>query len=144
MNTNVIESASAIGADTATEGGITIYEFRKLNATDTFLMFKILSKININELVKGISADSVKDMVGGDTTALGMAVMMEMVSLLLTNLPKCENEIYQLLENTSNLTVAEIKALDFATFTEMVIDFVKKEEFRDFVKVVSKSFKLVK
>ena len=144
MNTNVIESASAIGADTATEGGITIYEFRKLNATDTFLMFKILSKININDLVKGITADSVKDVVGGDTTALGMAVMMEMVGLLLTNLPKCENEIYQLLENTSNLTVAEIKALDFATFTEMVIDFVKKEEFRDFVKVVSKSFKLVK
>jgi hypothetical protein len=36
--------------------------------------------------------------------------------------------------------VEEVGKLDFPTFTEMVIDFVKKPEFRDFIKVVSKLF----
>ena len=153
MNTNVIESAAVIGAETEKqESDITttekVYTFRKLNATDTFLMFKILSKININEVAKGINADSVKEMIGDpskkDATTVGVAVMMEMVNVLLSNLPKCENEIYQLLANTSNMKVNDIQKMDFITFTEMVIDFVKKEEFKDFVVVVSRLFKSVK
>lgn len=153
MNSNVIETDTVIGTDAEKqEGDITmekkVYEFRKLNATDTFLMFKILSKMNINEIAKGINTDSVKEMMGDpskvDATTVGVAVMMEIVNVLLSNLPKCENEIYQLLSNTSNLKVHDIQKMDFATFTEMVIDFVKKEEFKDFVSVVSRLFKSVK
>lgn len=149
MNTNVIESAAVIGAETEKqEGDITMkkYNFRTLNATDTFLMFKILSKINIKEVAQGINADGVKELIDGkkDASAVGVAVMMEMVNVILSNLPKCENEIYQLLANTSNMDVKTIQELDFITFTEMVIDFVKKEEFKDFVLVVSRLFKSVK
>lgn len=152
MNNNVIESTTDIGVETEEkEGDITmnekVYTFRKLNATDTFLMFKVMSKLNINEIAKSINADSVKALINdpnkADATNVGIAVMMEMVNVLLSNLPKCENEIYQLLSNTSNLKVHEIQKMDFATFVEMVIDFVKKEEFKDFVVVVSKSFKSV-
>jgi hypothetical protein len=46
-----------------------------------------------------------------------------------------------MLSNTSNLTVNQVKELDFATFAEMVIDFIKKEEFKDFFRVASKLFK---
>ena len=152
MNNNVIGTDAVIGTATEKQEGDTtmnkkVYEFRKLNATDTFLMFKVLSKMNINEIAKGINADSVKEMIGNpsnvDATTVGIAVMMEIVNVLLSNLPKCENEIYQLLASTSNLKVHDIQKMDFATFTGMVIDFVKKEEFKDFVSVVSKSFKLV-
>jgi hypothetical protein len=45
-----------------------------------------------------------------------------------------------MLSQTSNLSVKQVETLDFPTFTEMVIDFVKKPEFRDFIKVVSKLF----
>lgn len=152
MNNNVIETDAVIGSETEKQEGDTtmnkkVYEFRKLNATDTFLMFKVLSKMNINEIAKGINADSVKGMIGNpsnaDATTVGIAVMMEIVNVILTNLPKCENEIYQLLSRTSNLKVDEIQKMDFATFTDMVIDFVKKDEFKDFIKVVSKLFKPV-
>ena len=152
MNKNVIEPITAEGVGTEKqEGGI--YTFRKLNSTDTFLMFKIISKIGINEFAECFNKDNVKNMIQkysgkGDTNdkglaVIGMSVMFDLVGIITSNLHKCENEIYQLLSNTSNLTVEQVKTLDFTVFTEMVIEFIKKEEFKDFIKVVSKSFKLV-
>ena len=153
MKENVIEPMTAEGIGTEKqESDITtekVYTFRKLNSTDMFLMFKIIGKIGINEFTECFGKDAVKEMMkkftgGNVTTLVGISVTLEMVNVIVGNLPKCENEVYEMLSNTSNLSVEEIKALDFATFTEMVIDFIKKEEFKDFIKVVSKSFNLAK
>jgi hypothetical protein len=151
MNTNVIEPMTVEGMGTEKqESDITIdkvYTFRTLNSTDLFLMFKILGKIGINDFTKSFDKNTVKDMIQSTkgakdaSTVVGISVMLEMANVIIGNLPKCEVEIYQMLSNTSNLTVEQVKNLDFATFTEMVIDFVKKEEFKDFIKVVSKLFK---
>ena len=151
MNTNVIEPIAAKGIGTAKqESDITmekVYTFRKLNSTDTFTMFKIIGKIGIKDVAKSFDKDTVKDLIkdtkGAENanTIVGISVMLEIANIIITNLPKCDAEIYQLLSQTSNLSVEQIKELDFATFTEMVIDFVKKEEFRDFIKVVSRLFK---
>ena len=151
MSKNVIEPIAAEGMGTVTqEGDITmkkVYTFRKLNSTDIFLMFKIMSKIGITEFAKCFEKDTVKELVasaGGKkdvSTVVGIAVALEAANVILGNLPKCEDEIYQMLSNTSNLSVEKIKKLDFITFTEMVIDFIKKEEFKDFIKVVSGFFK---
>ena len=155
MNKNVIEPTAAEGVGTVNqEGGITItekvYTFRPLEAPDVFPMFKILGKIGINEFTECFGRDAVQKMlatVTGDSgvknlnTMVGASVMLEMVNVIINNLPKCEQEIYQLLSNTSNLSVEQVKGLGFATFFEMVIDFVKKDEFKDFIKVVSVLFK---
>lgn len=156
MNKNVIEPAVAEDAGTGNqEGGITmepVYTFRKLNSKDTFLMFKILGKIGINEFTECLGKDNVKQMIatvtGGEskenaTAMVGISVIFEMANVIIGNLPKCEMEIYQMLSQTSNLTVEQVQELDFVTFTEMVIDFIKKEEFKDFIKVVSRLFKPV-
>ena len=125
------------------------YSFRPLNSTDTFLMFKILGKIGINEFTNCLEKDGVKQALAAVTgdksenrnfTALGVSVTMELANVIIKNIPNCENEIYQLLANVSNLSVKQIKDLDFITFTEMILDFVVKEEFKDFIKVVSKRF----
>lgn len=151
MNKNVIEPMTAEGMGTEKqEGDITIekvYTFRKLNSTDTFLMFKIIGKIGINEFAQSFDADTVKKLISnnkgiqGISTVVGISVALEIVNVIIGNLPKCETEIYQILSNTSNLTVEQVKALDFVTFTKMVVDFIKKEEFKDFIKVVLESFK---
>lgn len=150
MNKNVIEPITAEGMGTVTqEGDITmkkVYTFRKLNSTDMFLMFKIMSKIGITEFAKCFEKDTVKELVASAgksdaSTVVGIAVALEAANVILSNLPKCESEIYQMLSNTSNLSVEKIKKLDFVTFTAMVIDFIKKEEFKDFIKVVSGFFK---
>lgn len=152
MNNNVIDSAAVEGTNTVTqEGDITlkpIYTFRKLKSTDTFLMFNIIGKIGINNLTKSIDKEAIKGLIESTkgeenaTTTVGMSIVLDMANLIISNVYKCESEIYQLLSNTSDLTVEQIVDLDFVTFAEMVIDFIKKKEFKDFIKVVFRSFNL--
>ena len=157
MNKNVIEPVAAEGTGTVKqEGDITmrepVYTFRRLNSTDSFLMFRISGKIGVNEFTACFEKDTVKQMIAtvtGDgskdnaTAMVGISVMLEVANVIISNIPKCEADIYQMLSQTSNLSVKQVKELDFVTFTEMVIDFVKKDEFKDFIKVVSRLFKSV-
>ena len=124
------------------------YTFRKLSAEDMFLMFSIIKKIGVKEFKKCFEGDSLETLMsafkdsGGDEkalTAVGVAIGFDVVDLILGNLPKCEKEIYQLLAQVSGMSEDEVKK-DMILFTEMVIDFIKKEEFVDFIKVVSKLF----
>ena len=148
MNKNVIEPISAEGIETVMEGDITTkYTFRRLNSTDVFLMFKIIGKIGINDFAKCFEQNNLQALIKNskdmDKTAamVGISVVLDMANIIVSNLPKCEKEIYEMLSNVSNLTIDEVKALDFVTFTEMVIEFIKKEEFKDFFKVVLRLFK---
>jgi hypothetical protein len=134
------------------------YEFRMLGAEDVFPMVNIISKIGIKEFKSLFEGDGLKGMMSGaigdakkksggesldeaSIVSLGASVFLELATIILCNLPKAEKDIFQLLSNTSNLSVDEIKKLGLADFTEMVIDFFKKDEFKDFMKVVSKLFK---
>lgn len=128
------------------------YTFRKLSAPDVFLMAQIIGKIGVNEFTACFEKDGIKNMIANmmgngaegnqSATVVGFSVILEIASVICGNLPKCENEIYQMLANTSNMTVDEIKAPGNAVlFFEMVVDFIKKEEFKDFIKVVSRLFK---
>ncbi len=124
------------------------YHFRKLKAEDVFLMFKIIKCIGINEFAACLEKDNIKKLIaekGGNTddlaSVVGISVILEVANVIIGNLPKCENEIFEMLANTSDLTVKQVKALDLATFAEMIIDFIKKDDFKDFFKVVSRLFK---
>lgn len=132
------------------------YTFRKLSSSDIFLMFTIISKLGLKEFKGCLETDGIKNLIqnamaeekekdedtNSNIISIGAGVFMEIANVLCCNLPKCENEIYQLLSQTSNLTIEEIKAPGNAImFVEMLVDFLKKEEFPDFIKVVSKLFK---
>lgn len=131
------------------------YTFRRLSSSDVFLMFKIIGKIGVKEFNACFENDGIKNLVAammgekkanadGEEQSLSVtyiAVILEVADVIFKNLPKCEADIFQMLSQTSDLSVDEVRALDFAVFTEMVIDFIKKEEFKDFIKVVSKLFK---
>ena len=125
------------------------YEFRKLSSTDIFLMCTIISKIGINEFMACIEGDSLKKLVKtftakeestDDLYIMGaIAGSLEIATVILKNLHKCEKEIYQMLAQTSNMTVEEITAEGNAVmFFEMLIDFLKKDEFPGFIKAVSR------
>ena len=135
------------------------YTFRTLGGEDVFLMFRIIGKIGVKEFNACFEHDGIKHLVsammgeklanakeneGEEETSYSVTyitVILEVADVIFRNLPKCETEVFQMLSQTSNLTVAQVKKLNLAQFTEMVIDFIKKEEFRDFIKVVSKLFK---
>ena len=128
------------------------YTFRPLQAEDTFLMCKIIKAIGIKEFKGCFEEGGIQEMMaqfmGGDqeegneaaVVKAGVAVFIDIADVILGNLPKCENEIFQMLASTSDMSEQAIRKMAFADFFGMVIDFVKKEEFRDFIKVVSRLF----
>lgn len=129
------------------------YTFRALKSTDVFLMSKIISTIGINEFTACFEKEGIKQMIasfvdkGEDVegaemaSVVGLSVALEIANIILGNLPKCEKEIIQMLANVSGMTVKQVEDLDAVVFFEMVVDFIKKEEFKDFIKVASKLFK---
>ena len=122
------------------------YELRRLNASDIFMMLKILSSIGIKEFRKCFDSENIGELVKGTKTEdaaakVGVAVMFDIAGIVLDNLPSCEKYVYAFLANLSGLKADEIAALPMAEFAEMVVDVIKKEDFRDFMKVVSRSFK---
>ena len=132
------------------------FELRGLKSADLFPMFGILSKIGFKDLKETISPDSIQTMIKSirndkqeedqeedqeaTTAYLGLSIIMDVLEIIMKNLPKCEKEIYTFLSNLSGMTVEEVADLDMVTFTEMIIAVLKKDEFKDFFKVVSGLF----
>ena len=136
--------------NTKTEEMTKAYELRNLTADDMFPMFQIISKIGVREFKSCFEAPEVKAMVGkmasgetkqADLTSVGMTIAMEIASLLVSNLANCKNDIYLLLSQLSGMTTKDIANLPMVTFVEMIIDVIRKEEFKDFFQAVSKLFK---
>lgn len=124
------------------------YEFRVLNATDIVPMATIIGKIGINQFGDCLRSETVKEAImkaqTGDIDQIaGISVMLEVANTVLFNLERCEADIFRLLSRTSDLTVEQVKAMDIATFFEMVMDFASKSEFKDFFEVASKYVKRV-
>lgn len=134
------------------------YELRGLMADDMFIMFSIISKIGIKEFKACFESDDVKAAVlnmakkadengdaeadeGADVVSVGISVALDIASILLANIGKCKNDIYALLANLSGMKAGYIARLPAKTFTSMVVDLVKKEEFADFFQDAVKLFK---
>lgn len=132
------------------------YTFRQLGGEDMFLMFRIIGKIGVKEFNACFENDGIRQLIAGmaeekatdgeeeksaPSAVTYIAVILEIADVIFKNLPKCEDEVFKLLSQTSDLTIEQVKALSLAQFTEMVVDFIKKEEFKDFIKVVSKLFR---
>lgn len=127
------------------------YTFRPLSATDIFLMTKIIKKIGIKEFKACFEGGGIKDLIlesakgakekgeNPDIISIGIGVALDIADVVLGNLHLCEDDIYRLLSQVSTLSVEEIKAPGNAVlFIDMLIEFFKKEEFRDFFKAVSR------
>lgn len=123
------------------------YELRRLCADDIFPMFQILSKVGIKEFKNCFDSPEIQSIISNtgeekvDANAVGLAVMMDVVGILMANLPKAKDDIYLLLSQISGLKVKEVAALPMNEFVQMIIDVIQKDEFKDFFQVVAKLFK---
>ena len=73
-------------------------------------------------------------------TIAGIDVTFEIASVVFDRLPECETEVYNFLASLSGLKVIAIQKLPAADFFDMVIDVIKKPEFKDFFKRASRLF----
>lgn len=121
------------------------YELRKLTSKDIFPMIRLIKKFGIAEFKKCFDPKTIASFVNSkDETskealesAVGMNIILEVAEIVIGNLGNCENEIFDFFASISNLKRKEIEKLPMDEFMQMIIDFVKKEEFEDFFKVVS-------
>lgn len=123
------------------------YQFRELNANDIAPMCKIIGKIGITEFTKCFESESVLELVknlkgkSNINDLAGVQVILEIVNVIVCHIPDCEKDIFNLLASVSGLKVDDIRKFNLPTITRMIVDFVKKEEFKDFIGVVSELFK---
>lgn len=139
-----------------------VYKFRKLTSKDLFLMIKLVKKIGINNVSKILDKDIIKKKINELTQEtneesneetskasisfeeLGISIMFDLAQLIIERLEACKEEIYEILEKTSNLDKKQIEELEIDVFLEMIYDFVRKEEFIKLFQKAAYLFKLEK
>lgn len=121
------------------------YNLARLKSSDLFLMLKIIRKINLQEIKECFSDPMIlaaikKSRETGeeiDFSSLGVSVVVEIADVIVSNMPSAEMEIYSLLSRLSGIKTEDLKEMDAVIFFEMVVDVIKKPEFKDFYKVAS-------
>ena len=124
------------------------YTFRPLETADLFPMFKLLQKMGFKELKENEGLKKVIFLfMGGnadkkiDVNEIGIDIFFEVAGIVVDAIPKIENELYTLLSSVAGVKPEAIKKQSPAVTFEMIIDFIRKEEFKDFFRVVLKLFK---
>lgn len=132
------------------------YELRKLQSKDAFSMLRIINKIGVKEFKDVLESDAVKQAIASatapkpasgepeakaETDKIGMTVALEIVNVLIMNIPSCEDDIYTFLSSLSGLKKKDVQELEMNVFFSMIMDVFKKQEFASFFGDVSKLVK---
>lgn len=126
------------------------YTLRNLTADDVFPMLQIINKIGFKEfkgcfnspnvqvaITKAMNGEQDKEAL----VSIGVAVGIDIASVIIANVERCRPDLYKLLSGLSGMTTEDVGKLPMMTFFEMIVDIVKKDEFKDFFGVVSKLLK---
>ncbi len=122
--------------DTSTEKK---YELRPLVATDMGVICKIITAIGVRQFKECFNVGDIKNM---DVEKIGFSVVFDIAGIIISNIPKAENEIQSFLASLTGMTVPAIKKMPFADYGELIIEVITKQEFQDFFKRVMKLFNL--
>lgn len=143
-----VETAEVV-EETPVEETVPAYTFRKLTAKDIFPMCSLISRFGVSEFKKAFDPEMISQLVDDKgevsmdklSSIVGINIVFDMAGIIMENLPKCESQVFSFLASVSDKKPEEIENMSPADFASMVIDFVKKEEFKDFFKAVSKLLK---
>lgn len=124
-------------------------ELRRLQATDLFSMVKILNGIGLNNIKNAINFDEIKKLREGMTddnvnqvaTEVGINVIMSVIPVLLENIPKIEDDLYNFVGSVASMKSKDVAKMDIGEFMDLLIEIFTKEEFMDFFKRASKLIK---
>lgn len=126
---------------------MSVYEIKTFKTKDIFSAVKLIKAFGIDEvkdITNNIELTQITDKKGHiDTDKLGYQLVAQIIELVVNHLGDCEKEIYQFLENTSNLTKEQIKEMKATEFIKFMQDYIKfqKDDFSDFFSQVSQSLK---
>lgn len=124
------------------------YPLRKLSGKDIFIFSTILNQIGYAELKECFHSAEIKSLIAklpgasaGAVDEIGLSIMLDISTVVISNLAKAEESIYQLLSGLTGKTKTEIANLDIEVFFAIIVDVFKQDGFRNFFRVVSRLFK---
>ena len=122
------------------------YEMRNLQATDIFSIVKILNGIGLKNIKEAINIEEInkirqgmtEDNASAITSQVGVNVVMSIATVILENLPKVENDLYNFIGSVIGIKTKDVAKMDMGEFMDVLITIIQKEEFKDFFKRASK------
>ena len=125
------------------------YEMRKLQATDIFSVVKILNGIGLKNVKEAINFEEINKIRKGMTednadvisSQVGLNDVMSLATVIIENLPKVENDLYNFIGSIIDMKPKDVARLDMGDFMDILITIIQKEEFKDFFKRASKLIK---
>lgn len=118
-----------------------MYSFRKITGRDLFKLAKFFKKIDINEIkrlfddVNNIRCFFANNYDNAEHRIMdGGKLVLSIVDIVLENMAKLEDDVFEVLAEFSDLSIEEINELDLEIFEEMLIDFIQMPQILDFIK----------
>ncbi len=111
------------------------YKLRSLRDSDLFALLKILKKIGIKDCKEAFI-----QVASGEKTLkqIGIMASFDIADILIGNLAKVENEVYEMWSDISGIPVEELKEMEFGTLPLMIMDTFSEVKNTSFFKVLSK------
>ena len=115
-----------------------VYELRPLVASDMGAICRIISAIGIRQFKECFNVEDLKG--EKDLEKIGFGIFIDVAGIIISNIPRAEDEIQSFLSSLTGMKVAEVKNLPLADYGELIMTVVMKEDFQDFFKRVMKLF----
>ena len=119
------------------------WDLRPLVASDMGAICKIISAIGIRQFKECFNIEDFQKIDAkneGTVKKLGFGIVFDIAGIIISNIPRAEEEIQAFLASVTGMKVSEVKKMSFADYGELIMTVVMKEDFQDFFKRVMKLF----
>ena len=126
------------------------YELRNPQATDLFVVSKIVKTVGIKNIANCFKSEEIKafkakftdvPMTEADEYEIGVMAMTSIAEIVFEKLELVQDDIFKFMSNLSGVAVEDLTSMDIVEFAEMFMNIFKNPKFADFIKVVLKSFR---
>lgn len=117
---------------------MTDLKMRKLTGQDTFKILGLLDELEVADLFTGLSVDTSNVENVGETIQ-GATFLNKLIKSLTKNLPNMQDEVNEFLADIYQTDIETILELSFKDYINLVIEFFKHDDFKDFLTFISSS-----
>ena len=121
-------------------------ELRKLQSSDLFRMVRIINGIGFKTIKDSINVDEInklrKSMTDENTdevtSQVGVSVVMSILGVVIENLPKVENDVYEFCGSVAGMKPKDVSKMEMGEFMDLLVAIFKMDGFKDFFSRASK------
>ena len=121
-------------------------ELRKLQSSDLFRMVRIINGIGFKTIKDSINVDEINKLRKGMTdenadeitSQVGVSVVMSILGVVIENLPKVENDVYEFCGSVAGIKPKDVAKMEMGEFMDLLVDIFKMDGFKDFFSRASK------